>query len=251
MRLVCPNCDAQYEVADDAIPAEGRDVQCSACGTAWFQPSPAVLAAEAAEAALFDAPEPVVEAAPELPAATPMPSAAEVAQDVEDDEITAAASEPPSPPRRNLDESLLAVLREEAEREAEARRAEIPRGIEIQPDLGLDTAPPLSRPGRSRDVFPDIEEINSTLRPSVEHDGLEPEAAMEPVLSGSGGFRQGFILMVTLGIVVLAVYLMAPRLAAQMPALAPVLQGFTDMVDGMRLALDGWMKQATSALQGS
>ncbi|NCO17101.1 MAG: hypothetical protein GW902_07720, partial [Alphaproteobacteria bacterium] len=26
MRLVCPNCDAQYEVGDDAIPAGGRDV---------------------------------------------------------------------------------------------------------------------------------------------------------------------------------------------------------------------------------
>ncbi|MFN7053310.1 MAG: zinc-ribbon domain-containing protein, partial [Gemmobacter sp.] len=23
MRLICPNCDAQYEVPDDAIPEEG------------------------------------------------------------------------------------------------------------------------------------------------------------------------------------------------------------------------------------
>ena len=33
-------------------------------------------------------------------------------------------------------------------------------------------------------------------------------------------------------------------------ALAPVLDGFTHVVDGLRVALDGWMKQATSALQG-
>jgi predicted Zn finger-like uncharacterized protein len=37
MRLICPSCRAQYEVDDDAIPAEGRDVQCGACNTTWFQ----------------------------------------------------------------------------------------------------------------------------------------------------------------------------------------------------------------------
>ncbi|CTQ48597.1 zinc-ribbon domain-containing protein [Jannaschia donghaensis] len=37
MRITCPNCNAQYEVGDDMIPSEGRDVQCSNCGTTWFQ----------------------------------------------------------------------------------------------------------------------------------------------------------------------------------------------------------------------
>ncbi len=37
MRLICPNCDAQYEVDATLIPAAGRDVQCSNCGTTWFQ----------------------------------------------------------------------------------------------------------------------------------------------------------------------------------------------------------------------
>ncbi|MBD3766183.1 MAG: zinc-ribbon domain-containing protein, partial [Rhodobacterales bacterium] len=40
MRLICPNCGAQYEVDDAAIPPEGRDVQCSACGHAWYQLHP-------------------------------------------------------------------------------------------------------------------------------------------------------------------------------------------------------------------
>jgi predicted Zn finger-like uncharacterized protein len=39
MRLTCPNCGAQYEVPDDVIPEEGRDVQCSNCGDTWFQQS--------------------------------------------------------------------------------------------------------------------------------------------------------------------------------------------------------------------
>ena len=39
MRLICPNCDAQYEVDDSVIPIDGRDVQCSSCGQTWFQKS--------------------------------------------------------------------------------------------------------------------------------------------------------------------------------------------------------------------
>lgn len=37
MRLVCPNCVAQYEVADGTIPVTGRDVQCANCNHIWFQ----------------------------------------------------------------------------------------------------------------------------------------------------------------------------------------------------------------------
>lgn len=38
MRLICPNCDAQYEIDGTLVPALGRDVECSACGQVWFQP---------------------------------------------------------------------------------------------------------------------------------------------------------------------------------------------------------------------
>ena len=37
MRLVCPKCVAQYEVAEQEIPEEGREVQCANCGNIWFQ----------------------------------------------------------------------------------------------------------------------------------------------------------------------------------------------------------------------
>ncbi len=37
MRLICPNCGAQYEVDDSLVPEAGRDVQCSNCGHGWFQ----------------------------------------------------------------------------------------------------------------------------------------------------------------------------------------------------------------------
>ena len=40
MRLVCPNCNARYEIEASLIPSEGRDVQCSSCGETWWQPPP-------------------------------------------------------------------------------------------------------------------------------------------------------------------------------------------------------------------
>ena len=49
MRLICPNCGAQYEIADDVIPAAGRDVQCSNCGHTWFERPGASVAEEAGE----------------------------------------------------------------------------------------------------------------------------------------------------------------------------------------------------------
>ena len=61
MRLVCPNCSAQYEVDASMIPDEGRDVQCSNCGTTWFE------LGEHKAAALAPEPEP-----------TPEPTAEEV-----------------------------------------------------------------------------------------------------------------------------------------------------------------------------
>lgn len=125
MRLACPNCDARYEVPDGAIPESGRDVQCSNCGHAWFQLPDAP--AEAAELPAEPAPAPPAAAAPALPPAA-------------------------EPARATLDDSVLSILREEAERETEARRQEAQRAaarraeaeeqLQIQPELGLAAPPP-------------------------------------------------------------------------------------------------------------
>ncbi|MFM2356113.1 MAG: hypothetical protein RLZZ528_1849 [Pseudomonadota bacterium] len=147
MRLICPNCDAQYEVDESVIPEAGRDVQCSNCGHSWFQPG-RFAAAQGTSADEVAAPEP--------------PATEETDDDYdliralsEDPEIVAAArpAEPvPTLPsmaeRRQPDPSVLNVLREEAEREARARRAEgIPAPLETQTELGLGPDPgPLAGP---------------------------------------------------------------------------------------------------------
>lgn len=389
MRLVCPNCEAKYEVPEDAIPETGRDVQCANCGHAWYQmrsraaaepaaaPAPAPVAAPAplAEAAPVPTPEvtvaatetviepadPVAEVPPEEPALaeaagpdlvaepasepetlaeTELPSddavevltagepaepesaadapaapeavaeaapsieepvetaagvedvavpasvgaipaieaavveavvaeeAAEEAADDADQPAVAELADTAAPTAYAVDDSVLAILREEAEREAQARLAEAARPVETQVDLGIDSAVP-ARPAEISPVvpavaaatvagadpmrrtrLPDVEEINSTLRPTetAADDGTGPETA--PV-EGRSSFRSGFLLVMTVAILGSALYGSADALASAIPALAGPLAAYVSFVDSLRLHLDGLMQSATVAINGT
>ncbi|NIZ12492.1 zinc-ribbon domain-containing protein [Phaeobacter sp. HF9A] len=167
MRLICPNCGAQYEVPEDVVPDEGRDVQCSNCGETWFQPSARMLAQEATAAPAPDpAADPAHETAPEEApeAETTWPTAPEadvVAQDddahwqedpdapeedEEEEDTPAPAAFGAEPPvKRQLDPDISRVLREEAEREASLRSRR--EQIETQTELGLHDPDRHPQPG--------------------------------------------------------------------------------------------------------
>ncbi len=369
MRLVCPACEAKYEVPDDAIPDTGRDVQCANCGHAWFQMrARAATAGTAAPPAAgpvaempVPEPEPVsvpetdvspaVDALPagsatdawdpaarsegqtgldadangdgsvDLPDARPTPeagggSAAEdlsvlteetaatssMVQDQGSDDFSDAGpdtadmppaadagtinpspnasidgmvSEPDTPdaapetaPEATgnaavaaagaaayaVDESVLAILREEAERESNARRSDA-QVLETQTDLGLAAGgrkkAAVAKPSARRDLLPDVEEINSTLRPSepdADADGFGASASLtSPVRRG---FRGGFLAIMTIAILCATLYILAPRLGTAVPALADPLQAYVGFIDGLRLHLDGMMRSATVAING-
>ncbi|MEE2944321.1 MAG: zinc-ribbon domain-containing protein [Pseudomonadota bacterium] len=113
MRLVCPNCDAQYEVPDDVIPPEGRDVQCSNCGSTWFQAHPDTApAAEEDLSTSEETPQPEEEWTPEVPADEPLAETAPEAPEPnhnsnEDGPVTMAADAPDAV----LAEAVKAALR--------------------------------------------------------------------------------------------------------------------------------------------
>lgn len=46
MRLICPNCTVTYNVSEDIIPQEGRDVKCSNCSHIWFKDGIFILSKE-------------------------------------------------------------------------------------------------------------------------------------------------------------------------------------------------------------
>jgi predicted Zn finger-like uncharacterized protein len=261
MRLICPNCGAQYEVDSAMIPDEGRDVQCSACGHTWYQMP------EGAEAV----DEPEIEAEDEIEV--------EETVEVEDAARPVAASAPPPPPAaapmppkpsERLDGNILGMLREEAQREAEARRAEQAEALEVQPELGLpdeDLAPRtparpdprriedgdeddvVAAPGSRGDLLPDIEEINSSLRPASEH--AEAASVADPVAVAArerSGFRWGFTLMIVLAALLVIAYVFAPQIGRQAPALEPALAGYVNAANGLRDSVEGLLDSTTESL---
>lgn len=103
MRLICPNCGAQYEVPEDVIPDDGRDVQCSNCGDTWFQPS-AQMQAQAEAAPEEDsapeqaAPSPAPEREPDpVPPAEPEPQPAPEPQPIPEPQPAPTPQEVPEP----------------------------------------------------------------------------------------------------------------------------------------------------------
>ncbi len=292
MRLICPNCDAEYEIDDAAIPRTGRDVQCSNCGHAWFQAHPEVEAAEEAEADLYDAPpgavvagsedavaaEPLVEA---VSAPVTAPDSVPTPEPVEDDEPAEDPPAPPPPPQaRTLDETVLAVLREEAEREQAARKAE----AAPQPVIETQTEMPLAQdaggmaatvrriaklrgaaepepvvpvepptPKSRGQLLPAIEEINSTLRATssrtLDDDGVITDTMAEPK-AARGSFRRGFVTLVMLAVLIVVLYVLAPLIKAKVPALAGTMDAYVAAVNAARVWLDGALQSLVTTLRG-
>lgn len=270
MRLTCPNCGAQYEVPDDVIPAEGRDVQCSNCGDTWYQVHPDALSAEADDQ----------EAAPqvgETDEADEYFDDDDASTGWEDDASEIPETEEPEKATaeeggRALDDSISEILREEAEREARLRAAESDNGgLESQPDLGLEGAmddeqarrarqaqdrmarirgedpsqAALAEAGSRRGLLPDIEEINSTLRASSETDAAtdaagDPQTAAAP--RRKGGFARGFALVVLVAVILGLIYANAPTIAESVPQADPMLSAYVALVDQGRVWLDAQVK---------
>ncbi len=255
MRLICPNCGAQYEVAEDVIPDEGRDVQCSSCGHTWLEKpgassiedafadvQPAITDPQTDDVADTWVSEDMAEPSP------PAPPAAE--------------PEPSAPQRQELDPAIADILREEAAREAEARKLEAQATIEVQPDLDLSQDPePAPDPQKAeaerriatlkgeeaatmaaaatrRELLPDIEEINSSLRPNSERDEDTSADTTDVEKKPSSGFRRGFLATIGLLVFALLIYILAPRIAQAVPATASALQSYVDWVDVLRLWVD-------------
>ena len=95
MRLVCPNCKANYEIPRQAVPIGGREVKCDSCGHSWFQ----TRTKKSTDEQLI---EPENKTTKE-----------------ETEEVASAASN-----QKKIDPSVIKILREEAKREIEARDQE-------------------------------------------------------------------------------------------------------------------------------
>lgn len=267
MRLICPNCDAQYEVDADIIPVTGRDVQCSNCGHTWFQrhadPTPTLLSEGATQKA---------------DAAHSKEAAASVHPDTEDEaghvdaprESIAKPRATPSPsstPNTGLTDSVRDILRSEVEFHQSTQGTQT-NTAGTQPDVtSSESSPELTKQSlrermarlhaleideaetgaaaaaatlsKRRDLLPDIEDIKSSLNPALNH--AADDAADElPGAVQKSGFRAVFLTMIVFTCILVGLYIAAPFLAKKVPALQPALEMYVSAANAFR----GWLWQA-------
>jgi predicted Zn finger-like uncharacterized protein len=269
MRLICPNCGAQYAVADDVIPSGGRDVQCSNCAHTWFE-TPGASANDTPPAPRKPTPPP----SPATDAAKFSGSISDAFKDVADEDDLSPAPQPPKD-RKPVDPSVADILRQEAALETAQRRTETATPIESQSDLGLSDPTPeppkapeptLDTPptpvaaattaanvaaaatASRRELLPDIEEINSRLRSDaerVEDGSAEPTAVNE---AKRKSFRRGFATVLLLIMALVLLYLLAGQISTAFPAVSGVMQSYVDTVDVGRIWLDDNVQSMLSSI---
>ena len=272
MRLTCPNCGAQYEVSDDIIPETGRDVQCSNCGHTWFQnsagydvePDDAIFDADGDETVpeMALAPPEPPQVDPELrEPEEPEPDLQSFVEEV-NEEVQEEVAAAPERARQEIDPTVADILQQEASYEAQLRAAEAD-AIESQPDLGLDDIPEdpkaeaerrmarlrgepdpavaaAATTGARRELLPDIEEINSTLRSTSDRDDIQPNplTPQAEAKKRRSGFRMGFGFMMILAALAVAAYLYAPQIIEAVPATKEPMTMYVDWVNQARVLLD-------------
>ena len=206
MRLICPNCGAQYEVDAKVIPSSGRDVQCSNCGHTWFQRSAEVdsdLAQEmgfelttedattdsAIDKMVDEKPAPIApdfgddddvefsaDIASAVSAAAPLDSQDTAEQDTAENGDTDTTKNARTAPaqRSAVSDSVRDILRAEVAYDQNVRQPQSD-ALETQTELGLDAAP-------SQEQKQGLRERMARLR------GLNPVETTVPA-SGSGKRR--------------------------------------------------------------
>lgn len=184
---------------------------------------------------------------------------------------TATSDDPDEDPasdarRRGLDPAIADVLRQEAEHEARARAAD---SLETQPELGLsepenetdkrllqakarmrrlrglpsEPTPEVeaepAKPDSRRDLLPDIEEINSTLRGGSDTSRTNAANAGAPTSAKRrSGFRLGFGVALLIALAGILAYSYDAEIAEAYPPAAPYLEKFIASSNEGRVWLD-------------
>jgi len=195
-------------------------------------------------------------------------------------EAASADDAPQDPgPKREIDPGVRDILREEAEREARLRQAEaVP--VETQSEMPLDEAPEDENRARRRaeledaedafavgavsaahangsrkDLLPDIEEINSTLRASDDRQGEDGEdlalIARQAEATRRRGVRLGFLVTLALTAGLIWLYLNAETVGQTVPPVAGAVDGFVAQVDVARYWLDDLARGIAASGEGS
>lgn len=269
MRVICPGCAAEYRLPPAAIPAGGREVECTACGRVWYAArTSAVAATEDDRPGRDDTSDYTLAFA----------GAPHVRRNRDKDA-------PPAPPlSRRLPDTVLDILRDEVEHERRARMAEDgafgkgPSGTGDSADRARVTAEPEwpattitgtdSGENRGQAVGPPPA-VEASASPRGDEPAPQPVAmapapprtpaalaieAPEPIIASAAlpsvasptstphrpvtAYRMGMGVAAMTAAACLALYLLAPGLSDAGP-FGEALGEFRQMVDAGRIWLHG------------
>jgi hypothetical protein len=102
--------------------------------------------------------------------------------------------------------------------------------------------------GSRRDLLPDIEEINSSLRSAEEREGdIETEDLL--VKPRRSGFGLGFMLVVLIAALAVAAYALSEQIVASVPSAEPAISAYVAWADNVRSWIDSiaqdWVRRIT------
>jgi len=269
MRLICPNCDAQYNVAFDAIPPGGRDVQCSSCAHTWYQtdkptvagrntskilsrPLPATVKTTARDVDAFDTPsnfDTPKNSAPlgDGPKHRPVdPSVANILREEAAREHTVSDSGAWEPPESEEEKKAAAVKDEETRRRI-AQMTDTEGGIRSGVTPAETAAAAAAANPRA---VPDINEINAALRARAEandNSGLNQSEKYEA--ARRVGFRRGFFLVLILMAILIAPYFYADTITEALPRTREFMETYVAVVNQLRLSVDALFAAITGLIE--
>lgn len=269
IRLICPGCAAEYRLPSDAIPASGREVECSACGHMWQarppQPAPLDLGDFVAPRGKAAEDGPRDQLRPIPPAATRLPSSVlDILRGEVEHERRLRAAEAEAQGRQ----PPVAAPADAAEAGATAEaEPDWPATTVTMPTAGtraLITAPPPAPRARpelrpSPNGAAEAPPPPPAAAPVIRHAAPPASTAAAPPRSPApaegadarprarpDAKRAGFGLAVMLGAAALALYLLAPNLAQNGGPIGQRLMELRHEVDRGRL----WLQDQTGARPG-
>ena len=213
MLIKCPNCNAQYEVPNDIIPAAGRDVQCSSCSKTWFVTSLAGKKSTKDKVSKYESLE---------------------KGNLSKFETTESFLTDKS--NKQVDRDVLEILREEADREIQAR---------LREGDGEDTTKKLSnKKAINKKALPDNIEIGTTLDDAPDTSATIKGPSKSKITSGKIGFIIGLVIIVLCW----AIYTYDASITQSVPQTAIYIDIFKSYVDYMQIVRDDFIKYLIQAI---
>jgi len=243
IEIVCPSCQARYQLPDGSIGAEGRKVSCSSCSHKWR------ATAEGAEPAPAQSPP---EPAAEPESVTGSAAMAAVAATGND---TAAPGETPPAATGDREDQMAAIrqmlsdLKESADAAPEIEPEARPEPVAATPTMRKRDEDEDVDPLKSR--IDGVDKLGRTIKGEAAKSGYDAaklrrqhEKRAKKLQRArdrrnkSGAFLTGFTLVAVVTGTMVGLYVLQPQIIAASPRMKPALTEYVVTVDRYRVDLN-------------